>query len=401
MNICYVCREYPPSLRGGGIASYLKEVATGMAERGHNVTVVCASDDTRIYSDQFEDKVRIIRLPGGDFVIPKVEKKTFFKSLRVAYRFFRYRRKIKDCIGQLGNIDIIEVAEFGAESTFLHKIDIPVVIRLHTPALLNHYTFGLFGITKRNFLYYWTLRRELSEMRHARYSTSCSTSLKTWGVKYARMQEDKVRVIYNPIDVEKWSIKGSIALPDNKTTTILFAGTICDWKGCGELAEAGFVLEKKLCNPFTIKFVGKTGNWSNRLQSRFENNRWFEMVGKVNREQLMDMYASADVVVFPSWWENMPMVCIEAMLQGALVIGSNSGGMSEIIEDGKNGFLIEPRDPKVLAEKIFEVLSLNDSEKMKIRQNAINRIENVFSTSTILSEMEDYYRFVIDDYNQK
>lgn len=47
MHICFVCREYPPSLRGGGIASYIKEVAHGLNALGHRVTVVCASDDTR------------------------------------------------------------------------------------------------------------------------------------------------------------------------------------------------------------------------------------------------------------------------------------------------------------------------------------------------------------------
>ena len=40
MHICFVCREYPPSLRGGGIASYIKEVAHGLHDAGHRVTVI-------------------------------------------------------------------------------------------------------------------------------------------------------------------------------------------------------------------------------------------------------------------------------------------------------------------------------------------------------------------------
>ena len=59
MHICFVCREYPPSLRGGGIASYIKEVAHGLHDAGHRVTVIAASDDTRISSDDDEEGVRV------------------------------------------------------------------------------------------------------------------------------------------------------------------------------------------------------------------------------------------------------------------------------------------------------------------------------------------------------
>ena len=46
MHICFVCREYVPSLRGGGIASYIKEMAENIVQKHHKVTVICASDDT-------------------------------------------------------------------------------------------------------------------------------------------------------------------------------------------------------------------------------------------------------------------------------------------------------------------------------------------------------------------
>lgn len=66
MHICFVCREYPPSLRGGGIASYIKEVAHGLYAFGHQITVICASDDTRQEST-YDEGVYVIRLRGGGF----------------------------------------------------------------------------------------------------------------------------------------------------------------------------------------------------------------------------------------------------------------------------------------------------------------------------------------------
>ena len=98
MHICFVCREYPPSLRGGGIASYIKEVAHGLHDAGHRVTVIAASDDTRLSSDEDDEGVRVIRLLGGDFLIPQVEGNSLLKKFRMFYRFYAYRKRIRENI---------------------------------------------------------------------------------------------------------------------------------------------------------------------------------------------------------------------------------------------------------------------------------------------------------------
>ena len=94
MHIRFVCREYPPSLRGGGIASYIKEVAHGLHDAGHQVTVVAASDDTRLFSDEEDGGVRVIRLFGADFLIPQVEGNSLLKKFRMFYRFYSYRKSL-------------------------------------------------------------------------------------------------------------------------------------------------------------------------------------------------------------------------------------------------------------------------------------------------------------------
>ena len=142
MHIVFVSREYPPTKRGGGIASYVYDMATYYANSGHKVTVIAASDDTREESDLIENGVRVIRLSKGDFIIPTIEETNLFNKLRCVYRFYSYRLKIRETILSLKNVDIIEVAEYGAESYYLHNINIPVVVRLHTPASLDRSTFG-------------------------------------------------------------------------------------------------------------------------------------------------------------------------------------------------------------------------------------------------------------------
>lgn len=400
MHICFVCREYPPSLRGGGIASYIKEVAHGLHDAGHRVTVIAASDDTRLSSDEDDEGVRVIRLLGGDFLIPQVEGNSLLKKFRMFYRFYAYRKRIREKILSLGDVDVIEVPEYGAEGYFLNDIGIPVITRLHTPMLLDHYNFSLQKLSKANWQYFWQGCKELKVMKQARYITSCSTSLKEWSQKFLGIHSDKIKVIYNPILSERWSSNSflhSAAEKDGKKH-ILFVGTVCDWKGCGDLADACKLLaDSGEIGGIQLDLVGKTGAYADELKAKYGKEKWFHLVGKLPREEVMKRYAQADVVCFPSWWENMPMVCIEAMLSGAVVIGSNSGGMSEIIEDGKSGFLMTPRNPQVLADKIKEVCMLPLEAKEKVRAEAHERIMQNFDMKVIIPQLVDYYQMVIDN----
>lgn len=407
MHIVYVSREYPPSKRGGGIASYIKEMATSMAALGHQVTVVAASDDTRLSSDSVEEGVRVIRLNGGDFVIPEVEGNSKLKKLRPLYRFWSYRRKVRETVMGLNDVDVIEVPEYGVESLYLHGIGIPVVVRLHTPALMNHYDMSRMGLTKRNLPFYIPQLYELKEIARANYVSSCSASLKEWCEKYAGLKEGIAKVIWNPIKVDesnelknKTSNTSKTYIGSNTKHDILFAGTVCDWKGCGDLCETGQILANDGLNSFKISFVGKTGAYAEMLKEKYGHKPWFDLVGKVAREELMERYRKADVVVFPSWWENMPMVCLEAMSQGAIVIGSSSGGMSEIIEDGVSGWLVEPRSPRKIAAAIRKAHAMTNEERENMSSAAQMRIKEYFSTEVICREMEQYFEEVINNYKK-
>lgn len=400
MHICFICREYPPSLRGGGIASYIKEMSYGLHEAGHQVTVVCASDDTRKEEAYNDNGVHVIRLKGGDFIIPQVEHANLLKKFRTFYRFFSYRKRILDAVRQLKNVDIIEVPEFGAESYYLHILNIPIVIRLHTPMLLDHEHFSLQHLNKSNIFYYWQGRKELNLIRKAKCITSCSSSLKEWTHHYLNVPSERMEVIYNPIQTKNWQQYKWQQQP-HEVKQILYAGTICDWKGCGDLAEACRVLNEKGTVKFQLNLVGKTGNYATELQKEYGNESWFNLIGKVAREDLMKMYTTADLVCFPSWWENMPMVCIEAMLCGSIVLGSNSGGISEIITDGKDGFLLVPQNLEAWCDKMEKILLTDNESLLSISTQAQKKIENLFSMETIVNQTTTYYQKVVTSAEQQ
>ena len=397
MHIVYVCREYPPTLRGGGIATYIRLIAQGLVERNNKVTVICASDDTRISSDYSDRGVRVIRLSGGDFILPSVESPSLLKRFRFIYRFDSYRKKIREAILELDDIDIIEVADFGAESYFLKDINAPVVVRLHTPSLFDRTTLGIKKYQGKDKLFQFIGEREKYILKHADFLSSCSESLKDWTIQNLGIDSNKIEVIYNPIELptHKVELKSSTT-----KATIVFVGTISDVKGCGDLFEAGKLLAEKNVD-FDMFFYGKMGEFAENLKMNEQSYPWFHVIGKIEREKLFSIYCNASVVCFPSWWDNMPMVCLEAMGVGAVVLGSSSGGMSEIIQDSINGYLIEPHNVNLLAEKLQFLINLDSKTKKQISDNAKKRIENDFSLRTIVDKTIDYYNRVINKFKNE
>lgn len=401
MHIVYICREYPPSLRGGGIASYLKIVAEGFTTRGHKVTVVTANDDTSVEKRETVNGVSVIRLAGGDFCIPKAESKSgFIHKFRFMYRFHSYRRRVLAEVKRLDKIDIIEVAEFGAEALYLKGISIPVVYRLHTPALFDHNNQTIQSVSLGNFPYYYGGLKEIELLRkNARFITSCSSSLKQWAVKYCSLNSESIKVIYNPVQSDFLKSYESERTDCTPKPYVFFAGTICDWKGVEDLICACKVLND---NGFEIPLfmAGKTGEYAKKLKVKYSACTWLHFLGKINQEELKGYYRNATAVCFPSWWENMPMVCIEAMSMGAIVIGSDSGGMAEIIEDGVSGFLMSPKRPEKWAEKIKEISGLTPRQRKEISFNAHRRVATTFSLDSILGSTESYYNYCISSNNK-
>lgn len=393
MHIVYISREFVPTQRGGGIASYVKDMASAMVARGHQITVICASDDTRTTSDKMENGIRIIRLKGGDFIIPSVETSWFtsIKKLRIIYRFFSYRKRILETIKNLENIDIIEVADFGAEGYYLWRQDIPVVVRMHTPSIFDRTNLGVKRYPISKFYLEWSAKKEIETLIHFAHFNSCSYSLQAWYNLYFPQVKGDWKVIYNPLDTSQWN--KSKAHNSYLQNSILYVGTVMEEKGVGDLVKACAILREE-GYPITLTIAGKMGSYALQLKAETEDNNytWCKFTGNLPRAELDNLYRSSKISCFPSHWENLPFVCLEAMAAGNVVIGSKSGGMSEMITDGKDGWLVQPKDINNIKDMLLKALQMTDDEVEKMRTMAHKTIDVKFSANHILPMMEHYYQ---------
>ena len=107
-----------------------------------------------------------------------------------------------------------------------------------------------------------------------------------------------------------------------------------------------------------------------------------EFAGYLNKVDLKALVAGSRAIIVPSeWYENCPMSIIEAFAGGKPVIGSDVGGISEMIDEGEDGFKFEMGSEQVLAEKMEQVQSLSPSQLLAMGQNAINKVKTRYSKS--------------------
>ncbi len=143
-----------------------------------------------------------------------------------------------------------------------------------------------------------------------------------------------------------------------------------------------------------IKFIiGGDGPLLERhklLASELDVSENVIFTGSISRKELPYYYAACNVSAVPSIVEAFGLVTVEAMACGKPVIGSNVGGIPDVIVDGVNGFLVKPRDVEGLAEKIIFLLNnLELAEKMGRRGRQI--AEEKFSLEKRIEKIVQLY----------
>lgn len=176
---------------------------------------------------------------------------------------------------------------------------------------------------------------------------------------------DKIVVFPNGIRVSKYlneqknvTKKEDINVSSKDFNEVLFLGRICKDKGIDELIEA--MKEIHSSNSNAHLFVGGIYEDNSYRQKIEDNSDFITYLGWVTGEEKDKYLDQCGILVLPSYYEGFPVSIIEAMLRGNAVVASAVGGIPEIIDDGKDGILIPPKDSKALQKGIEKLM--NDRE---------------------------------------
>jgi glycosyltransferase involved in cell wall biosynthesis len=112
------------------------------------------------------------------------------------------------------------------------------------------------------------------------------------------------------------------------------------------------------------------------------------------REDILRILSAIDIFVLTSLWEGLPISVLEAMAASRPVVVTNTGGITEIIAEGKNGFLVSQGDINKLAERVIELLKDNILRN-QIGQNARNSLGYDFTLENMVRHAENLYQDLI------
>lgn len=177
--------------------------------------------------------------------------------------------------------------------------------------------------------------------------------------------------------------------PLGEPPRLLFVGRLIERKGLRYLLQAlPAILEKE---PVRLRVVGR-GDEEGALTAlcrKLGIAGQVDFLGFLSNEALVEEYAKCDIFVLPSIvdrkgdTEGLGIVMLEALAHAKPVVASAVGGIGDIIQSGKTGLLIAPRDPQALADAIEQLLA-NPSYAAQLGQQGLREVQTRFSWSNIV-----------------
>ena len=212
--------------------------------------------------------------------------------------------------------------------------------------------------------------------------------------KFYHIPPNKMHVIYNSIDLDRFKEKNLRRGRKKEGPIILLVGGNFQRKGLPLIIKAApRVLEQYPSAQFHVIGHDPNVNKMRKLCRKERVDKAFQFLGYVNNEDIGDYYKLADVFVMPSLAEALGTVFLEAMASGTPVIGGNVGGTKELIQDGKNGLLVEATDYDQLAEQILRLL--NDRKlRTGIIEEGYKTVRN-YDMNKMLDETVSFYGKVL------
>ena len=236
---------------------------------------------------------------------------------------------------------------------------------------------------------YWR-NRKYSPLSNIGAMIYVSSFIKDMHIRFnPRFADIDNEVIYNPV-------RGLDNPYNDFKRYFLYYGRLSAEKGVNTLLEAA-----SLRPDISFKVVGK-GPEENNLKkiASLKGLANVDFIGFKTGDELIDIVKNAFFVIVPSeWYESLGLTVVEPYSMGRPVIAASIGGLAEIVDDGKTGFLFEPGNVSSLVGAMDRALSLPREEIIKMGRNAYDYYLCHFTEDCYFHKLVDLYERVIMKHN--
>ncbi|GAA4967972.1 glycogen synthase [Algibacter aquimarinus] len=400
MKALFYTREFPPYVYGGaGVhVEYLAEELAKLIKM-----------DVRCFGDQNEttENLTVKGFPFEDGVFENSDDKlkSVFKTLSTSLHM---------------NAEPIDADVVHCHTWYAHFAGIiaklcygvPLVITTHSLEPLRPWKREQLG---RGYDASSWVEKTAIEMADALIAVSEET--KEDVIKHFNVDENKIHVIYNGINLQQYKMTTNTSTLDeygvDKTKPyVLFVGRITRQKGIIHLVNAIKYIDPDtqivLCAgaPDTKEIGKEMEDAVNEVKKTRDNVIWIDKM--VTKEEIIQLYSHADVFCCPSIYEPFGIINIEAMACNTAVVASAVGGIKEVVVDGETGILIpleqqteapfEPIDPDRFARDLASGVNKVIGDKTlrdTMAKNGRKRVEDYFDWIAIAKQVEELYKSLI------
>lgn len=387
MNICIVTQQYKNVISGVGL--HATNLTKALLDEGHTITLLLPEDQAP-------------QLSSPQLTVVTVKKPKFSRSqarwLSLSFSFNAALRKLET----QNKFDLIHFTD--ARESFFCAPSAPMIGHVNDTYSAELKTLLEY---KKNYpdwlmrwLYYSAVHfLEARKLHRLKLIVANSRFTSEMIAKTYPNTTAKVRHCYKSVDVARYQPLKELreaTFPDPDQPVILFVGSNMHRKGVPDLIKAApGVIENYPQAKFIIVGSDKAIGSLKTLCSDLKVSQNFEFVGWQSQEDLLGLYLRASLFVMPSLTEALGVTFLEAMAAGVPVIGTEVGGIPEIIQDGFNGLLVPVKSPASITEAINQLLA-DENLRKRLADNAGASLTK-FYISTMMECTFRLYREVLGE----
>lgn len=382
MHIAFLTSEYPhPRVKSAaGIGTSIKNLVEALVKKNIRVTMfIYGQEENQVFT---EDKL------------------TYHLIADRKYRFgkwYFYRKFLKryiENVVRVDKIDLIEAADWTGITAFM-KFKIPLVIRFHG----SDTYFCNIEKRKQKWKNYFFEKRAVQNADALIAPTKFAGELSR---KLFDVSKKEYAVINYGLNLKKFI---NITPQEFSEDTLLYIGSIIRKKGVFELPIIFRLVREKNPNCRLILIgadcqdvqTGSASSWE-LLKGMFSSDdlQYVNYNGKIPYLEVQEHIQNTNVCVIPTFAETLGMVTIESMAMQKCVVNSNIGWANELMEDGKSGFLVHPKNHELYATRILQIIS-NKNLTVQMGMEARRFVESNFNIEDKASENINFYKRICSD----
>ncbi len=213
-------------------------------------------------------------------------------------------------------------------------------------------------------------------------------------IHYNRFNAEKIFSIPTGVDIKRFDPDKVKPCIPKKSFLIGSIGVLRNWKGHRYLLEAAPIISDYIPDA-SFYIVGDGPQYNNLKKITERMNIQNKVIFTGYRKDIPEILASIDVVVHPSYEsEGIPQSILQAMAMKKPIIASDAGSIKEVVINKKTGFLINPKDPHSIADKVIELYN-NPQMRTDFGYNARRFVEENHTIDIMIGRIEALYESII------